>query len=66
MALHIENDTEDYWAQARDNSLTHLPVIKHIGQNRWHNIHHAFHISDPTIPGKTTVFQNVELLNSHI
>jgi len=66
MALYIENDTKDYWSQARDDSPTHLPVIRHIGQNRWHNIHYAFHISDPTIPGKTTVFQKVEPLNSHI
>jgi hypothetical protein len=66
MALHIKNDTEDYRPQARDDSPTHLPVIRHMGQNWRHDIHHAFHISDPTIPGKTTVFQKVEPLNSHI
>jgi hypothetical protein len=66
MALHIENDTEDYWSQARNDSPTHLPVIQYMGQNRWHNIHRAFHISDLTIPGKTTVFQKVEPLNSYI
>ena len=34
MALHIENDTEDYWSQGRDDSPIHLPIIWHIGQNR--------------------------------
>jgi hypothetical protein len=66
MALHIENDTEDYWSQGRDNGSTHLSVIIHIERNRWHDIHYAFHISDPTILRKTTVFEKVEPLNSHI
>jgi hypothetical protein len=39
MALHIENYTQDYWSQGRDNGPTHLPVIMYMGRNRWHDIH---------------------------
>jgi len=64
MGLHIENDTELYWSQREDRPL-HWPVISAIGRKRWHNIHQAFYISDPTIP-TNTVFERLEPLNSHI
>jgi len=64
MGLHIENDTELYWSQREDRPL-HWPVISAMGRKRWHNIHQAFYISDPTLP-TNTVFERLEPLNSHI
>jgi hypothetical protein len=56
MGLHIENDTRLYWSRKEDN-LIHIAVHRAIGENRWHRIHRAFAISDPTIlKENTTVF----------
>ena len=64
MGLHIENDSELYWSQREDRPL-HRPIITAMGRKRWHNIHRAFHISDPTIPANT-VFERLEPLNLHV
>jgi hypothetical protein len=66
MGLHIENDTRLYWSRKEGDPI-HIAVHRAMGENRWHAIHRAFSISDPTIPNqKTTVFQRVEPLNSQI
>jgi hypothetical protein len=66
MGLYIENDSQLYWSQ-REGRPLHQAVIAAIGRQRWHRIHRAFSISDPTTPKEnTTVFQRVEPLNSHV
>jgi hypothetical protein len=58
MGLHIENDTRLYWSHKEGNPI-HIAVHTAMGENRWHRIHRAFSISDPTLPPGKTVFEKV-------